>query len=98
MSDAAAVLGELLVGLHGGAGGDFAFQPGGEGGLLCDFAGGFEAGDDGGRVVAFGVGEVLEVERGFDGRVRGGQVDAAAGAGARNVGRHAEGVDGGVIA
>lgn len=97
MRDAAAILAEFVVGLDFGAGGDFALDPVLEGRLLGDFARGFEARDDGGCVIAFGVGEVAEVQRGLDGRVGRRQVDAAAGAGARDVGRHAEGVDGGVV-
>ncbi len=98
VGDLAAVLAELGVGGDVGARGDLAFEPGGEGGLLGDFAGGAEAGDDGGGVVAGGVGEVAEVEGGFDGGVGGGEVEVAFGAGAGDVGRHAEGVDGGVVA
>lgn len=96
--DPAAVVAQLFVGGYGGAGGDFAFQPGGEGGLGGDFAGEAEAGDDGGGVVAGGVGEVLEVEGGLYGGVGGRQVEAALALGPRDVGRHAEGVDGGVVA
>lgn len=98
VGDAAAVLGQLLVALALGAGGDFTLDPVFEGGLLGDLAGGLEAGDDGGGVVAFWVGEVLEVEGGLDGGIGGGQEEAAAGARAGNVGGHAEGVDGAVVA
>lgn len=98
MRNATTVLGELLVGLDLGAGRNFALEPVLEGSLLCDFARGLEACDDGRGVVAFGVGEVAEVEGGLDGGVGGGEVDAATGAGAGDVGGHAEGVDGGVVA
>lgn len=84
--------------MQGGAGGYFALQPGGEGGLGGDLAGVAEAGDDGGGVVAGWVGEVLEVEGGFYAGVGGGEVQAAFAFGARDVGRHAEGVDGRVVA
>lgn len=77
MRGSAAVLAELFVRGDGGAGGDFALEPGAEGVLGGDFAGGAEAGDDGGGVVAGGVGEVLEVEGGFVGRVRAREVEAA---------------------
>lgn len=97
MRHPAAVLGELLVRLESGAGRDFSLDPVFEGGLLGDFAGGAEARDDGGGVVALGVGEVAEVEAGLDARVVGGEEDAAAAAGARDVGCHAEGVLGGVV-
>lgn len=98
MRHAAAVRAQLGVGLQGWARGDFAFEPGGEGRLLCDFAGGAQAGDEGGGVVAFGVGKVLKVESGLDGWVAAREVEAPLGAGARDVGRHAEGVDGLVVA
>lgn len=49
------------------AGRDFAFEPGGKGGLGGDLAGEAEAGDEGSGVVTGWVGEVLEVEGGFDG-------------------------------
>ena len=77
MGDLAAVLAELGVRLDGGARGDFAGEPGGEGGLEGDFAGGAEARDDGGGVVAGWVGEVFEVEGGFDARVGRGEVEVA---------------------
>jgi len=95
--DAATVLGELFVGDDLRARRDFALDPVREGGLLGDLAGSLETGDNGGCVVALGVGEVAEVERGLDGGVGGGEVDAAAGAGTGDVGRHAECVDGGVV-
>lgn len=98
MRDPAPVLGELLVGLDLWSRSDFLGEPLGEGLLLGDFAGGFETGDDGGCVVAFGIREVLEVEGGLDGWVRGGQVDASSGTGTRDVGCHAEGVEGGFVA
>ena len=98
MGDFAGVLAQLGVRLDGGARGDFAFQPGGEGGLLRDGAGGAEAGDEGGGVVGGGVGEVAEVEGGFDERVGGGEVEFSFAFGPGDVGRHAEGVDGGVVA
>lgn len=98
MRDAAAVRTQLGVRLQGRARGDLALEPGREGGLLRDFAGGAQAGDEGRGVVAGGVGKVLEVEGGFDGWVGAGEVQAAAGAGARDVGRHAEGVEGLVVA
>jgi hypothetical protein len=98
MCDTSAVLAQLLISLDLGAGCDFTLDPILEGSLLGDFARSFQAGDDGGGVVTLGVGEVAEVERGLDGGVRGGEVDAAAGAGAGDVGCHAEGVDGGFVA
>lgn len=94
MGGSAAVLAELGVGGDGGARGDFALQPGGEGGLAGDFAGGAEAGDDGGGVVAGRVGEVAEVEGRFHGGIGRGEIELASGEGPRDVGRHAEGVDG----
>ena len=96
--DIAGVGADVGVGLDVRAGGDFAFEPGGEGGLLGHGAGGADAGDQGGGVIAGGVGEVLEVEGWFDGRVGGGEVEAAFAFGPGDVGRHAEGVDGGVVA
>lgn len=69
MSDSTGVFAQLGVRLDGGARCDFAFQPGGEGGLEGDGAGVAETGDEGGGVVAGWVGEVLEVEGGFDGGV-----------------------------
>ncbi|GJC98195.1 hypothetical protein ColKHC_07021 [Colletotrichum higginsianum] len=89
---AAGVEAELLVGLDLGAGGDLAGDPVLEGGLLGDLAGGAHAVDEGGGVVALLVGEVAEVERRLDRGVGRGQVQAAAGAGAGDVGGHAEGV------
>ena len=98
VGDLAAVGAEFGVCLEGGAGRHFALEPGGEGGLFGDVAGEAEAGDDGGSVVAGGVGEVLEVEGWFDGWVGRGEVEASFAFGARDVGRHAEGVDGSVVA
>lgn len=88
------------VGVRGdvGARGDFAFEPGGEGRAAGDLAGGAEAGDEGGGVVAGGVGEVVEVEGGLGGGGGRGEVEAALGLGAGDVGRHAEGVERGVVA
>lgn len=71
----AAVFTELFVRGDGGAGGDFAFEPGGEGGLGCDLAGGAQAGDDGGGIVSRGVGEVFEIQGWFDGWVGAGEVE-----------------------
>lgn len=96
--DLAAVVAEFLVGGYGGARRDFAFEPGGEGGLGRDVAGEAKARDNGFGVVAGRVSEVAEVEGGFDGRVGGGEVEAAFGFRAGDVGRHAEGVDGGGVA
>lgn len=93
-----AVFGQLFIGGALGAGGDFALDPVFEGGLLGDLAGGLEAGDDGVGVVAFGVGEVAEVEGGLDSGVGRGEEKAAAGAWAGDVGGHAECIDGGVVA
>jgi hypothetical protein len=97
VSSSATVLRQLLVGGDFRARRNFALDPVAEGGLCGDLSGGFEAGDDGGGVVAFRVGEVAEVEGGLDGGVGGGEEEAA-GAGAGDVGGHAEGVDGGVVA
>lgn len=72
MRDPARVFAQLVVRLDQGARRDFAFQPGGEGGLLGYGAGVTEAGDEGRGVVAGGVAEVLEVEGWFDGGVGGG--------------------------
>lgn len=69
MCDLAGVFAQLRIRLDGGAGRDFAFQPGGEGGFKGDGAGMAEAGDEGGGVVAGWVAEVFEVEGGFDGGV-----------------------------
>lgn len=98
MGGRAAVGAEGGVALDGGARGHLARQPGGEGGLGGDAAGGAEAGDQGGGVVAGRVAEVAEVQGGLDARVGGGQVELAFGFGAGDVGRHAEGVGGGVVA
>ena len=65
--------------------------------MFCYFTGGFEAGDDGGGVVAFWVGEVFEVEGGFDGWVFGSEVQLPFGSWTGDVGRHAEGIDGSVV-
>lgn len=89
---AAGVLADGLVRLDLGAGGDLLLEPVLEGGLVGNLAGGLDAGDEGGGVVALGVGEVAEVEGGLDAGVGRGQVDAAARAGTGNVGGHAEGV------
>lgn len=97
MGDFAAVFAEVGVRLDRGAGGYFPCEPGGEGGLFCDLAGEAEAGDDGGGVVAVGVGEVSEIEGGFHGRVGRCQVELSFRSGPRDVGRHAEGVDGRVV-
>ena len=61
------ILAKSFVGLDVRTRSDLALQPGGEGGLGCDFAGGAKTGDYGCRVVAFGIGEVAEVEGGFYG-------------------------------
>lgn len=98
MRGPAAVLAEIGLALDRGAGGDFALEPGGERGLERDAAGGAEARDEGGGVVTRGVGEVLEVEGGLHGRVGAGEVEAPLGFGPWDVGRHAEGVDGRVVA
>lgn len=98
VGDAPSVGGQLLVGLALGARGDLALEPVLEGSLLGDLSRGLEAGDDGGGVVALRVGEVAEVEGGLDVGVGRGEVELAAGAGAGDVGGHAEGVDGGVEA
>lgn len=90
VGDLSTILGELLIRLDGGAGGDFSEEPVGEWGLLCDFSGGFETRDDGRGVVAFGVGKVAEVEGGLDRGIRRGEVDTTAGSGTGDVGRHAE--------
>lgn len=94
----AGVEAEIGVRLDVWAGGDFAFQPGGKGGLGCDLAGVAEARDEGGGVVAGWVGEVFEVEGGFDGGVGRGEVEAAFAFRAGDVGGHAECVEGGVVA
>lgn len=98
MCNPTSVLAQLLVSLDLGARRDFALDPVLEGGLLGNLARGFEACDDGGSVVALGVGEVAEVEGGLDVGVGAGEVDLTAGAGAGDVGCHAEGVDGGFVA
>ena len=97
MGGAATILGQLLVGLDLGARGNLPLDPVLEWRLLGDLPGGLEAGDDGGGIVAFGVGEVAEVQRGLYRGIRGGQVDATTRAGAGDVGGHAEGVHGSVV-
>ena len=39
--------------------------------MFCYFAGGSEAGNDGGGIVTFWIGEVFEIERGLDGGMLG---------------------------
>lgn len=87
----AGVVAQGLVGLDLGAGRDLALNPVLEGRGLGDLARGLHAVDERRCVVALGVGEVAEVERRLDGGVCRGQVEAAAGARARDVGRHAKG-------
>ena len=77
MRDSAPVFAQLFVAGDGRAGGDFPLQPGGEGGLFCDFARGAEAGHDGRGVVARRVAEVFEIEGGFHGGVGAGEVELA---------------------
>lgn len=91
MGDLARVVAQLLVGLDLGAGGDLALDPVLEGCGLGNLARGLHAVDECGGVVAFGVRKVAEVECGLDGGVGGCQVEAAAGPGPGDVGRHAEG-------
>ena len=98
MRDAARVLGELLVRLQLIARRDLALDPVLERRLLRDLAGCAQSEHEGRGVVAFGVGEVAEVEGGLHAWVGGGQVYAAARAWAWDVGRHAECVDGLVVA
>lgn len=98
VSDAATVLGELLVGLQLRARSDLALDPVLEGCLLSDLAGGLETSDDSRSIVSFRIGEVAEVQRRLDVGVGRGKVDAAARARTRDVGCHAEGIDGRVVA
>ena len=60
--------------------------------MFGDFSCGFEAGYDGRVVVAFGVGEISEVERGLDAGIGAGEVDTTARAGTWDIGRHAKGI------
>ena len=96
--DLARIGANIGVRLDVGAGCDFAFEPGGKGRLFSDVAGGADTRDESGGVVAFGIGEVIEVEGGFDSGVGRGEVELAFALGAGDVGRHAEGVDRGVVA
>ena len=97
MGDPPSVLAQFFIRRQGWAGGDFALEPGAEGFCGGDFACGAQARDDGACVVAVRVGEVSEVQGWFDARVGAGEVELALGARARDVGRHAEGVDGFVV-
>lgn len=74
MCNFAAVLAERGVAGDGRAGGDFALNPGSEGFLFRNTPCGFQPGDDGRGVIAFGVREVFEIQRGFHGGVGAGQV------------------------
>ena len=65
--------------------------------MFCYFAGGSEAGNDGGGIVTFWIGEVFEIERGLDGGVFGSEVKLPFGSWTRDVGRHTEGIDWRVI-
>ena len=98
MGDAPAVLAQLFVRRQRRARGDFALEPRAEGFRGGDLARGAQARDDGACVVALRVGEVFEVQGGLDGWVGAGEVELALGARAWDVGRHAEGVDGLVVA
>lgn len=90
MSGAASVFADLLIRLHLGAGSNLFLQPLLERALLSDFTGSLDAGNEGGSVVAFGVGEIAEIQGRLDGGVCRGQVDAAARSRSGNVGGHAE--------
>ena len=96
--DLSPVLAQLLIRRQRRARGDFALEPRAEG--LCggDLTRGAQARHDGACVVAVRVGEVLEVQGGLDGWVGAGEVELALGARARDVGCHAEGVNGLVVA
>lgn len=98
MGHAPGILAQVLIGLDIRTGRDLALDPILKGGLLGDPAGGAQAKHKRGGIIAFGVGEVAEIQGGFDGRVVGGQVKPAARPRARDVGRHAKGVDGCVVA
>ena len=98
MRDTAGVLAQRLISRDGWPRGDLAREPGLERLLRGDLAGSFEASDQCCGVVAGGVGEVLEVEGRLDGWVGAGEVEAAARTWTGDVGCHAEGVDGGVVA
>ena len=76
MRDSSTVLRKFLVSLDFWSWRDFFLEPVAEGGLFGDFTRGFEARDDGGCVVAFGVGEVAEIEGGLDAGIGGSEVDA----------------------
>lgn len=98
MRNLPSIFGKLLVGLYIWAWSHFTEEPVRKWSFLCDFACSFESRDDGRCVVAFGVSEVAEIERGLDARIGGGEVDAAAGAGTGNIGGHAEGIQRGIVA
>src|SRR5699024_4493833 len=87
---AAAVLGQLRVGLHLRTGRDLTLEPalGRCGG--GDLGGDLEPVGDGLLVVAGGVGEVTEVQRRVDLRVGAGQGQFPARTGPRDVGGHAD--------
>lgn len=91
VGDLAGVVADVLVALDLGAGGDLALDPLLEGAHLGDLAGRLDTVHERRGVVALRVGEVAEVKRGLDRRVRARQVQTAAGSRARDVGRHAKG-------
>lgn len=91
MRDLARIVANVLVALHLRAGRHLALDPLLEGARFGDLARRLDAVHERRGVVALGVGEVAEVERGLDGRVRARQVQAAPGPRARDVGRHAKG-------
>jgi hypothetical protein len=98
VSNAAAVFGKVLVALDLEARGNFALDPVLEWCLLSNLTSSLKTSDDSSSIVALRIGEIAEVQSGLDVGVRRSEVDAATGAGAGNVGCHAEGVDGRVVA
>ena len=75
--DFSPVLAERGVAGDGRTGGHFSLDPGLEGFLFRDAACGFQPGDNGCGVVAFGIGEVFEIQGGFHGWIGAGQVQLA---------------------
>lgn len=91
--DAAGILGQLLVRLQFVARRDLALDPVLERRFVGDLARRPQPEHERRRVVALGVCEVPEVERRLDAWVCGREVQASAGARARDVGCHAERID-----
>lgn len=90
--NATSVLANLLVCLNFGARGNFFLEPFLEGACLGNLTSSLDTSNQGGGIVALGVGEVPKVQGRLHGRVGRGEEDAATRPGTGDVWGHAKGV------